>query len=80
VTVNTNSLPTNNIIVAIATQTSDDTVFTPTWDASTLTSSLITIFRPAFLAMVISPGGPSASLPPAGSLPPVLTDGNFRDD
>jgi hypothetical protein len=77
VTVNTNSLPTNNIIVAIATQTSDDTVFTPTWDTNALGSSLIFNVSPSSSGDGDFTGGTFGVTPTGGSQPSVLTDGTF---
>jgi hypothetical protein len=54
-TVSVNAAPTatNNIVTSIATQTSDDSVFTPTWD----TSVLATVLQPAVKVMATSAAG-----------------------
>jgi hypothetical protein len=76
VTVNSNSVPANNIITAIATQTSIAEVFTPTWDPSQLAASLFYNAAPSssgegdFTAASITPST-------AASGPSVLTDGTF---
>jgi hypothetical protein len=70
--------PVGNIVTAIATQTSAAEVFTPTWDASVLASSLISNVPPSssgegdFTGGSFNPGGATG-----GSLPAVLTDGTF---
>ncbi len=77
-TVNPAPIATNNIITAIATQTSVLNVFTPTWDTNGLSSSLIYNVPPSssgegdFTGGSFTPGGPTG-----GSLPAVLTDGTF---
>ena len=78
VTVNPAPTATNNIITAIATQTSVAEVFTPTWNTNVLSSSLINNVPPSssgdgdFTGGNFTPGGPTG-----GSLPAVLTDGSF---
>lgn len=76
VTVNTNSAPINNINTVIATQTSIAEVFTPTWDASMLASSLIANASPSSSGDGDFTGG-SFNVPTGGSDTPVLTDGTF---
>lgn len=76
VTVVTNSASTNNIITAIATQTSVDEVFTPTWNTNVLGANLL------YAATLNSgdgdfTGGSFGATPTGGSAPTVLTDGTF---
>jgi hypothetical protein len=74
VTVNPVPAPVNNAIVAFAAQTMAANSFTPTWDSSSLTSSLIFGASPSssgigdFTALFNNEGA---------SLPSVLTDGTF---
>jgi hypothetical protein len=67
----------SNVLTAIATQTSDDSVFTPTWDASVLASSLIYKVSPSISGDGDFTGGYFGAIPTAGSPPEVLTDGTF---
>ncbi len=78
-TVSVNPAPsaTNNIITAIATQTSDDTVFLPTWDATALASSLISATSPSSQGDGDFSGGTFGATPTGGSGTSVLTDGTF---
>lgn len=78
-TVSVNPAPTatNNIITAIATQTSDDTVFTTTWSTNALGSSLIAGLSPSLAGDGDFSGGTFDVTPTGGSQPVVLTDGTF---
>lgn len=76
VTVNPAPAATNNVLTAIATQTSIDEVFTPTWDTNALGTSLL-------IAATLTAGdgdfsgGTFGTTPTGGSDPSVLTDGTF---
>jgi len=76
VTVNPLPNATNNIIQAIATQTSAAEVFTPTWDASVLASSLIAGASPSSSGDGDFAGG-NFNIPTGASGPVVLTDGSY---
>jgi hypothetical protein len=79
VTVNPAPSATNNVLTAIATQTSIAEVFTPTWDPSKLTSSLIYNTSPSssgygdFAGGFYNPGPYQVE----ASGPSVLTDGSY---
>jgi hypothetical protein len=77
VTVNPAPTATNNIITAIATQTSVAQVFTPTWDTNVLLSSLIYNIQPSSAGDEDFSGGSFNGTPTGGSQPDVLTDGTF---
>jgi hypothetical protein len=70
----------NNVITAIAYQTSDLSSFSPTWDTSSLSSSLILYQNPPSGGFgtgdFTDPDGNPVSHDLAGGLP-VLTDGNY---
>jgi hypothetical protein len=65
--------PVNNIVTAYASQSTDDTIFSPTWDASALSSSLIYGTLPGSSQGDFTGAGVGAT---AGGLP-ALTDGSF---
>jgi len=77
VTVNPAPLATNNIITDIATQTSIDEVFTPTWATNVLGSSLINAVSPSSAGDGDFSGGSFTGTATGGSQPNVLTDGTF---
>jgi hypothetical protein len=77
VTVNPAPTVVSNIITAIATQTSQAEVFTPTWDTNAFSSSLIYNASPSVSGDGDFTGGTFGVTPTGGSLPPVLTDGSF---
>lgn len=66
-----------NIVTAVATQTSIQQVFTPTWDTSQLASSLIYNASPDSSGDGDFTGGSFGNIATDGSLPSVLTDGSF---
>ena len=70
----------SNIVTSIATQTSVAQIFTPTWDASQLASSLIYNTSPSSSGEGDFDGGIFGTLPAVptyGSQPTILTDGSF---
>jgi hypothetical protein len=71
------SAPVGNVVTAIATQTSDDSVFTPTWNAAALASSLIAGASPSSQGDGDFTGGNFGATPTGGSGTTVLTDGTF---
>ncbi|MGC3959756.1 MAG: immunoglobulin domain-containing protein [Verrucomicrobiota bacterium] len=76
VTINSAPVATNNIIQAIATQTSAAEVFTPTWNAAVLASSLIAGATPSSSGDGDFTGG-SFNIPTGANGPVVLTDGTY---
>jgi len=77
VTVNPAPAATNNVLTAIATQTSIDEVFTPTWDTNALGTSLLTGTAPSSAGDGDFTGGTFGTTATGGSDPSVLTDGTF---
>ena len=77
VTVNPAPVATNNIVIAIATQTSVAQLFTPTWDTNALSSSLLYNSQPFAAGDGDFTGGNFGTSPTGGSPPGVLTDGTF---
>ena len=82
VTVKGAPVAVSNIVMAIAEQTSDAPVFTPSWDTSTLGASLIAGLTPSSVGPGDFTGGTFGSSPPTAcsdpsSAPSVLTDGTF---
>jgi hypothetical protein len=85
VTVDPVPAPVNNVVTAFAYQSSDaaaPNTFSPTWDTSALSSSLIYGQNPPTVdygpGNFSDPDGNPASFDRAGGLP-VLTDGNYGD-
>jgi hypothetical protein len=78
VTVNPVPSPDNNgVITAISTQTAPYPTFTPTWDSSQLSSSLIYNTSPSAVGPGDFTGGTFGTVPTYGSGPSVLTDGSL---
>jgi hypothetical protein len=78
--VNVNPVPTavSNVLTAIATQTSDAQVFTPTWNTNALGLSLLAGVAPTSVGPGDFTGGTFSPAPPtACSDPSILTDGSF---